>query len=85
MSKSCQSCAMPMKKDPQGGGTNSDGSKNTEYCSLCYSSGVFTQPDFTAADMQKFCIQKMTECNVPKPLAWLFTRNIPKLNRWSGQ
>jgi len=74
-----------MKKDPQGGGTNSDGSKNTEYCSLCYSNGGFTQPDFTATDMQKFCIQKMTECNVPKLLAWLFTRNIPKLNRWSVQ
>jgi hypothetical protein len=26
----CQSCGMPLKQDPQGGGTNADGSKNKE-------------------------------------------------------
>ena len=83
MSKSCQSCAMPLKKDPQGGGTNSDGSTNTEYCSFCYEDGSFTQPEFSAKDMQDFCIVKMKECGVPKPLGWLFTRSIPKLKRWS--
>jgi hypothetical protein len=76
---------MPLKKDPQGGGSNSDGTKNTEYCSFCYQDGMFTQPDFTAEEMQAFCIEKMTECNVPKLLAWLFTRGIPKLDRWSAQ
>ena len=85
MSKSCQSCGMPMKKDPQGGGTNSDGSKNTEYCSLCYENGEFTQPEFTAGDMQRFCIEKISECGVPKVVAWLFTRGIPRLKRWSAE
>ena len=85
MNKTCQSCGMPMKKDPQGGGSNSDGSKNTEYCSLCYQNGQFTQPDFTAEDMQKFCTEKINECGVPKFVAKLFTRGIPKLGRWSVQ
>lgn len=26
--KNCQSCGMPMKKDPQSGGTHADGSKS---------------------------------------------------------
>lgn len=84
MNKTCQSCGMPMKKDPDKGGTNSDGSKNTEYCSLCFQLGLFTQPDFDAAEMQKFCMTKIHECGVPKFLAWLFTRGIPKLRRWSN-
>jgi len=84
MSKSCQSCGMPMKKDPQGGGSNADGSKNNEYCSLCYESGEFTQPDFTAEDMQRFCVEKISECGIPRFVARLFTRNIPKLHRWSA-
>jgi hypothetical protein len=32
--KFCQSCGMPMKRDPQGGGTNADGSINENYCKL---------------------------------------------------
>ncbi len=83
MSKTCQSCGMPMKRNPQGGGSNSDGSKNTEYFSLCYENGKFTQPEFTAEDMQKFCIEKITECKIPGFVAWLFTRSIPKLMRWT--
>ena len=79
MSKSCQSCGMPIKKDPQGGGTNLDGSKNIEYCSLCYQNGEFTQPDFTTEDMQGFCIKKISECGIPKFVAWLYTKGIPKL------
>lgn len=35
----CQSCGMPLSKDPLGGGTNADRSRNTEYCSHCYKSG----------------------------------------------
>ncbi len=73
-----------MKRDPEGGGSNSDGSKSTDYCSLCYDKGGFTQPDFSVEDMQQFCMEKITECKIPKFLAWLFTRGIPKLKRWSA-
>lgn len=83
MAKICQSCGMPMKKDPGQGGTNADGSKSDEYCSYCYQNGAFMNPDFTSADMQAFCIDKMKEMGFPKFMGWLFTRNIPKLKRWA--
>ena len=83
MSKNCQSCGMPIKNDPEKQGTNLDGSKNSEYCNYCFQNGEFTQPDFSANDMQQFCIKKMKEMGFPKPLGWLFTRSIPKLKRWS--
>ena len=37
--KNCQSCGMPLKKDPQGGGTEANGAKCTMYCSKCYEQG----------------------------------------------
>jgi hypothetical protein len=84
MEKFCQSCGMPMKKDPDKGGTNADGSKSLKFCSYCYQSGQFTQPDFTAKEMQDFCIDKMKEMGMPRILGWIFTRNIPRLERWKN-
>lgn len=84
MGKFCQSCGMPMKKDPEHGGTNADGSKNMEYCSFCYQNGSFTSPEIkTAQEMQTFCIGKLKENGMPGFLGWLLTRNIPRLKRWS--
>ncbi len=82
MSKKCQSCGMPLKGGPEMLGTNLDTSKNHDYCHYCYELGEFTQADFSAKDMQDFCIEKMKEMGLPKPIGWLFTRNIPKLKRW---
>ncbi len=83
MARVCQSCAMPMSKDPEGGGTERDGSKSVNYCSLCYKNGAFTSPDMTASDMQAFVKNKMKEMGFPGFLAGLFTARIPKLERWS--
>ena len=86
MNAVCQSCGMPMKKDPQNGGTNSDGSKNTEYCSYCYKGGAFTSPEInTPQAMQAFCIGKLKEMGMPGFVAWLFTRSIPRLRRWTAK
>lgn len=80
--KFCQSCGMPLKKDPHGGGTKKDGSKSKEYCSFCYQNGIFTAPDITAEQMQKLCVDKLKEMRFPRFIAWVFTRGIPKLERW---
>jgi hypothetical protein len=81
----CQSCGMPFNRDPEKGGTNSDGTKNNKYCSFCYQSGQFTSPEInTPQKMQTFCIQKMKEQGMPKFIAWIFTRGIPKLERWKN-
>ena len=79
--KFCQSCGMPMKKDPEYGGTKKDGTKSGDYCSYCYVDGEFTFTG-TAKEMQEFCKAKMIEMGSSKFTAWLFTRNIPRLTRW---
>ncbi len=78
----CQSCGMPMKNDPQGGGTEVDGSITDLYCSYCYENGEFAQPDFSAEDMQKAVMNKMAGMGFPKFLAKFFVRGIPNLQRW---
>ena len=40
--KTCQNCGVPLNQDPNGGGTNSDGSVSDIYCSFCFQNGAFT-------------------------------------------
>jgi hypothetical protein len=83
--KNCQSCGMPLKKDPAAGGTNADGSKSSMYCSYCFESGQFKQPEWTAAQMQEFVKGKMKEMGFPGFLASFFSMNIPRLERWKNK
>ena len=55
-----------MNKDPNGGGSELDGTLNAKYCSLCYEAGVFTHPDFTVTEMQVFCVEKLQEKGMPR-------------------
>jgi hypothetical protein len=80
--KNCQSCGMPFKRDPQGGGSNADGTKSTVFCSHCYQQGKFTQPSITVEEMKTLVKGKLKEFGFPGIVAGLFTRNIPKLERW---
>ncbi len=81
--KNCQSCGMPFKYDPEQGGSQKDGTKSNKYCSFCYEKGKFLNPEIdTAKKMQVFCIQKMKEDGMNGIIAWIFTRGIPKLERW---
>jgi hypothetical protein len=81
--KNCQSCGMPLKKDPNGGGTNADGSKSTMYCSYCYANGAFVNPDWNAEQMREFVKDKMKTMGFHKFFANIFTKGIPKLKRWN--
>lgn len=80
--KNCQSCGMPLTRDERGGGTNADGSRSETYCSHCYEGGRFTLPDITALEMKERVKGKLKEAGFPGFLAGLFTRKIPKLERW---
>ena len=82
--KNCQSCGMPMNKDPNGGGTNSDGSKNGMYCSYCYQNGDFTQPDISIDEMKTLVKDQLKKMKIPGFLTGLFTMGIPKLERWKN-
>lgn len=82
--KQCQSCGMPFKGKEENYGTEKDGSKSGKYCALCYKDGEFMKPEIdTAKKMQDFCVKIMKEQGMNGILAWLFTRQIPKLERWS--
>jgi len=81
----CQSCGMPLSKDPLGGGSNADGSPSSEYCSDCYRKGVFTQPDITSEEMMKLVEGKLRSMHFPGFLARRFAREVPTLRRWRGK
>lgn len=79
----CQSCGMPFKDDPGGGGTNSNGSKSTKYCSYCLQNGRFTQPDISLPQMQDFVKGKLRELGwFHKLFAGVFSKGIASLERW---
>jgi hypothetical protein len=82
--KNCQSCAMPLKKSPGGGGTNADKTISKVYCAYCYENGQFKQPDITASQMQDFVKGKLKEMGFPGLVAGWFTKGIPKLERWKA-
>ena len=79
----CQSCSMPLDKDPKKGGSEKDGSRSTKYCSYCYENGEFKQKNISAKEMQDFAMNMMVkDMKYPKFIAWIFTRSIPNLERW---
>ncbi len=55
----CQSCGMPIDKE-EVSGTNTDGSKNSEYCIYCYKDGAFTL-DCTMEEMIAISLKHMKE------------------------
>jgi hypothetical protein len=83
--KNCQSCGMPLSRDPQGGGTNADRSRSLVYCSHCFKDGRFTLPEITVEEMKDRVREKLREFGIPGFLAWIFTRKIPKLERWNSK
>lgn len=81
--KMCQSCGMPLKKDPNGGGSEKDGSKSTMYCSYCYENGDFIAKNISLEDMKEANFKIMTEkLKMPKFLAKLANMNLKNLERW---
>ena len=84
MGNVCQSCGMPLKKDPQGGGTEADGTLCQTYCSICYDQGAFRHPDVSVSEFQAQCVAALQRSGMPKIMAWLFTRGIPRLGRWQS-
>ncbi len=42
---------MPLKKSPNGGGTNADKSISAIYCAYCYADGKFKQPNISVTEM----------------------------------
>lgn len=73
---------MPLEKDPRGGGSEADGSLSRTYCSICYQDGVFVHQGVTAEAFRAQCVEALADKGMPRIMAWLFTRGIPRLDRW---
>lgn len=81
----CQSCGMPLARDPQGGGKNLDGTTSKEYCSHCYYQGAFKEPHLTVDQMKDKVQEKLREMWIPSFIGKYFTKSIPQLKRWRTQ
>jgi hypothetical protein len=56
--------------------------RSTEYCSHCYRSGRFTEPNISLDEMMTKVEGKLREMHIPGFLARRFTKSIPQLRRW---
>lgn len=80
--QNCQSCGMPMQKN-EDFGTNTDGSKNEDYCHFCYKDGKFTDEGITMEEKISKNIEMAKKMGVPEERAREVANNtIPKLKRW---
>lgn len=80
--KVCQSCGIPIGRDPQHGGTDADGSRNETYCGYCYQNGAFTYACDDVKVFQEHCRQMMVKGGHNRFTAWLFSRGMKRLGRW---
>ena len=83
----CQSCGMPLSELFGNYGTNRDGSNNSEYCSVCFKNGEFTNPKQTMEQMIQSSIDNMTnDLQMPLETATSLAQSvIPSLRRWARQ
>ncbi len=85
--KNCQSCGIPLHKDPQGGGTEKDGTKSTMYCGYCYADGQFIGGDISLKEFSELSRKGMVDGGHNKFFVWLFSRPfmIGHLERWKNK
>jgi hypothetical protein len=86
--KNCQSCGMPLSKDPNYGGSEKDGLISTKYCSYCYSDGEFVGGnDVTLKEFSEMSRKGMVVSGKSKFIAWLFSRSfmMAHLERWKDK
>ena len=81
--KICQSCGMPMNKDPKKGGTNADKSPSDKFCSFCFQNGRFVDEGSTLKEKIEKNIRIAVSMNIPEDEARKMAESvIPKLERW---
>lgn len=78
----CQSCGMPMEKDPGNGGTNADGTKSLRFCSYCFQQGAFKDNFSQPGEMVEFVKGKLKEMGIGPIRRWFYTSHISQLERW---
>lgn len=82
--KFCQSCGMPMGDTNEMYGSNSDGTKNEDYCKYCFENGAFVS-DCTMDEMIDFCIPHMVTAHsdmTEEKAKNMMKEFFPSLKRW---
>lgn len=80
MGKYCESCGMPLEKDPRSSG-------NEHYCSYCWADGRFTF-EGTLKEFRDWCYRGMVEGGMSRFTAWMYSRvgylmgSMGRLPRW---
>ncbi len=84
--KICQSCGMPLDKDPNYGGTNADKSISDTYCSFCYQDGQFLDEGISLQEKIEKNVQiAVSKLNIPENKAREMAESLlPKLDRWKA-
>ena len=83
MESICQSCGMPLDKDPQKGGTNLDKSRSEKYCSFCFQDGKFVDDGITLEQKIAKNIQIAVQMGISKDKAQQMAESVlPTLDRW---
>lgn len=80
----CQSCGLPMGATDEMYGTESDGSKSSDYCKYCYENGQFTT-DVTMDEMIETCAAHMAAANADMredEARKIMKEWFPTLKRW---
>ena len=82
--KFCESCGMPMGETDEMYGTESNGSKSTDYCKYCYDNGAFTSPDTTLEEMIETVAALMVSDFgfSPEDAKEQCNAGLPTLKRW---
>ena len=82
--KQCQSCGMPLETKKAGDcrGTEVDGRKSEQWCSLCYVNGSFVDPDCTVDEMRRIVDGALKKQGSSFLMRWMAKKQIPTLQRW---
>lgn len=80
----CQSCGMPLEKDPGKGGTKADKTKSEKYCSYCFEDGKFKDEGYTLQEkIDKNVRLSVEKMNLSEAKAReLAEKILPTLERW---
>lgn len=85
--KFCQSCLMPLENF-KASGTNYDGTKNSNFCYLCFQNGKYTKENITFEQMLNICIKAIEQNEKMGNLKkWFLIKSYPKMllktKRWN--
>ena len=82
--KFCESCGMPMGETDEMYGTESNGSKSTDYCNQCYADGGFINPNVSLEEMIDMVAGVMVKDFgfSPEDAKEQCNAGLPTLKRW---